>query len=600
MSIRLSHSEITSFCGHVLPLRLLADRDISHADITWASDSDAVALSAFCDECAVRDGVLLILNKIGQADVTASLDGITYTCRVTVRERRRASADEPMQYYIGDLHTHTTMIHRHEPFAERTTGLIADYLRYMKNENTMDFGVISDHGDVTNDRDFLLGFTDNEDLQPMHTVIFPGSESEVTVIEPDRFGLKHKNAGEIVVINAADYSGARSWQEFYDDFASSPLPVAFLAHPQVMGSDNNGLWNFCLHKNNTPELMRMVRAVEMGNGTDRGEQMLYEYTYSVALDNGFRVTTSGSSDAHEAPWGMAACPGKTIIMAPEKSYEMLLDALLENRAYASESGNVKLSVRVNGQNAPATLPPDSKYTFHAEFSTFREDPSAMPVQCQVISDYGLPLKVIEGEALRTLDFEIESDTARYFYLRLMDSEGRKTWSPPVWTGRPLDKYTEPRLIPIDKSTFLAFDEVSGRSAETLINENPLEAWISDCPTASVVIDMQKEHTVCAIGHFAENLKCTELRAAGIRSAELTAGFVSRYRISVSMDGENFHPCKSGILRIFGGEEIVTFPARRARFVQFDVLSTVGRESGWKQHADAGVRIGELTIFESEE
>ncbi len=600
MPVRLSQTEITSFCGHVLPLRLLSDTDISQADIRWSSDSDAVSIRSFDvgRPCSVRDGVLLVLQKIGTATVRAELDGNTYSCGVTVRERRRASVDEEMQYYIGDLHDHTSTIHKRELFAERTSGFIADYLQYVKDEALIDFCVISDHGDVTTERDFLRGFTDTEEMQPMHSVVFPGSESEATVIEEDRFGLTHKNSGEIVMINAANYAGTHTWQEFYDAFADSPLPAATLAHPQVLGFDGRGLWNFCLHKNNTPELKRMIRLVEMGNGTDRSEQMLYEYVYSVALDNGFSVSTSCSSDAHSAPWGFCACPGKTVIMAPEKSQEMFLDALLENRAYACESGNVKLHFTVNGKPAPAHLDVAERYSFHVECDFFREDPTTVPVQCQVISDYGLPLKTITGEALTKLDFVIESDSARYFYLRLVDSEGRKTWSPPVWTGRALDSGAAPKISPIEKSTFLAYDEISGKSAEPLLNENPLDPWGNGCMTASIVIDMQKEYEINAIGHYPAPIPTAEVRARKIKSADILAGFVSRCAVSVSTDGKNFRQCYSGIIRTFGGEEIITFAPVNARYVKFDALSTVGRESGWKAHADATVRIGELTVFEA--
>ena len=34
-----------------------------------------------------------------------------------------------------------------------------------------------------------------------------------------------------------------------------------------------------------------------------------------------------------------------------------------------------------------------------------------------------------------MTFEIPSDTASWFFLRLWDEEGRKTWSVPVFTGR---------------------------------------------------------------------------------------------------------------------------------------------------------------------
>ena len=63
MAIRLSQTSVTSFCGHVLPLSLISEADLSAADIRWESDSDVVAVRSFDvgRPCPVRHGVLLFL-----------------------------------------------------------------------------------------------------------------------------------------------------------------------------------------------------------------------------------------------------------------------------------------------------------------------------------------------------------------------------------------------------------------------------------------------------------------------------------------------------------------------------------------------------------
>ena len=105
-------------------------------------------------------------------------------------------------------------------------------------------------------------------------------------------------------------------------------------------------FEFALHGQNEG-ISRLMRCVEMGNGTDRNCNLLHEYAFSEALDAGFRVTTTCGSDGHRE-WGFKVCPGKTVIMASERSKEAFTDALMNNRAYASDSGNVKLRLLVNG------------------------------------------------------------------------------------------------------------------------------------------------------------------------------------------------------------------------------------------------------------
>lgn len=598
MNCKLSRNQIESFCGDILPLRLLSDTDIKNADIVWSSTSDAVMIRDFSKETefAFNNGILITLMHEGSAVVKATLDGNDYCCTVTVNKRRTVETNKKLNYYIGDFHDHTSKDHNHDSFAVRETELPIDYIKQVKEENKIDFGVITDHADVINPKDFYRGFTDTEECEPMDLIMFPGSESEVTVIEQDRYGLNRKNAGEIVYVNTATFSAATSWQQFYDALELSPFGVLVLAHPQVMGWDKNGIWNFSLHKNNAPKFKELLRGVEIGNGGLRGTNVLHELYYSVALDNGFKVSVTCSSDSHGPLWGYNCMPGKTIIMAPEKSKEMFLDALLNRRFYACESGNVKLYYTVNGYSAAKTLPLTNKYNFHIECSYFNEDATTIPIKCQIVSDGGKVIKTVENVDFSSVDFEIESNSASYFYLRLIDSEGRKTVSAPVWTGRKTTPTTPLSFEPIDKTDFTATDLCDGADASMLLNDNPEDIWTSGGTTAKILIDMKKEYCVCALGHYPARYLLKVLMAQGIEISDKAKEFPVEYKISTSTDGVNFKECASGIIRIFGSETIIDFEPHKARYVRFDVLSTTGKYSERKIYEDAKVSISELTVF----
>ena len=95
MPVKLSKSEIKSYVGNVLSLRLLSDENIENADIEWSVSGDAVSIRSFADdsEHPFRDGILLRFDKVGSAIVTATLDGNRYDCRVSVREMKKASSE---------------------------------------------------------------------------------------------------------------------------------------------------------------------------------------------------------------------------------------------------------------------------------------------------------------------------------------------------------------------------------------------------------------------------------------------------------------------------------------------------------------------------
>ena len=118
------------------------------------------------------------------------------------------------------------------------------------------------------------------------------------MIEEDRFGIPFKNSGEIVCVNSSQYRGTRSWEAFYKVMEEAPHAIGVLAHPYIAGHVVKGIWNFSLHKNNGPEFKRLIKGIESGNGGLRHANPINEYMYSLALDNGFRVSLTCASDCH--------------------------------------------------------------------------------------------------------------------------------------------------------------------------------------------------------------------------------------------------------------------------------------------------------------
>ena len=389
--IKLTRSEISSYVGDVIPLKLYSDMySLAGDGVSWHTEGDAVTVRGFekDPELPFEDAVMVALHKVGEAKVIARHRGKEYVCKIKVRERKRYPSDYPHNYYRGDLHTHTTRLHDHYKFNQRTSGFQEDQINFIKNQNLLDFGVISDHSIVMGyGFEFMRAFLTEEALRPMGPVMFPGSESGMTHIGEDRFGFKRNYGGELVVINADNHVNAFSWDEFLDAFKTSAEPVLIFAHPQTESFKYSN-WNFRFEEiRKYPELMKMARFMEMGSGAAMKANVLHEYAFSRALDAGFRITTSCGSDGH-GMWGYLICPGKTVIMAPEKTREAFVDAMRCARGYASESANVKLRWSINGCVAPADVPLTDTYNFKLELDYFEDRPDTEIVKLQVVSDGG--------------------------------------------------------------------------------------------------------------------------------------------------------------------------------------------------------------------
>ncbi len=611
MERKLSSSIISTYQGNVLPLRLLGGKPYSNDKIRWTCDNEnVVQITSFAKDMRggseFTDGILLTFLEVGEATVTASFGRKKYTCEIEVHERLRAESSKELRYFVGDMHDHTYNKHKRDLFCERGPEHwpINNYMRQMKECGRMDFAVVSDHSCVLNAAEFFRGYADAEDIGE-GVVYFPGGESQVTIREKDRFGVEHMHGGEIVLLNAVTYPDEYDWDEWFRKLKKSPFAFCIFPHPQGVGGSVPGIWDFYLQENNSKRFRDLFRLVETGDGGDRATNMINFYTYSVALDNGFHVSPTCSSDSHGSGggWGYDRFPGKTVIMAPEKSKEAFTDAILNNRVYATCSGNVKLFYSVNGKAAPTTLNNEGEYAFHVEASYFRMGEEDTHIKrCRVISDHGKTLVELENMG-DVFDFTVSAPEAHWFYLELIDKNGRFTWSCPVWTGKPFEKKKEKKLVPVDKKNVTCIDEVSGADASLVTNDDPMTPWRSENTTASLLFDLGNEESLSAFSFYPKWLTWTELmenNPENLKRDNLPPKkikeYPSKYRLSASLDGEDFKPVTSGIFRVFGGEETIRFDKTCARYLRLEILETVGKAWQQEKFADGNVVIGEITFW----
>ncbi len=592
--IKLSKTVISSYVGDVIPLSLEGEGIDKNSPVSWHAEGDAATIRTFSGdgEHSFDNGVLISLVKEGDGEIIAVFGGNEYRAAVHARPMKHASSEDELNFYVADMHCHTTDIHDIKEFARHEKSDISDLVDFVKDKDPIDATVITDHADVTNDYDFFRGFPLVEDCSS--PIIFAGAESEIMYTENDRLGILHRHSGELVTLMSAGYINCKTYDEFEREIALSPAPIGIFAHPHVVGYSTRGIWNFDFAKHNTDTMLHIMRGIETGNGGDNKENLLHEYAYSQALDAGFKVSVTQSSDSHGPVWGYDCLVGKTVIMAKEKSREAFHDAFRNNRFYACESGNVKISYRVNGKRAPATLPLSDKYDFEVDIGYFKEDSSTRPVRLQVISDYRLVVFETDSVANKMI-FEVESGTARYFYLKLIDCEGRKTWSMPIWTGREFDGLKSyDHLKPLDMSKFTAIS--GGRDAFVAINGDPFDSWMSEERHPSVVIDMGEAKEISALGCY-PHVVIRQNRPAGWNTRDEAKHIVSRFKVHVSLDGKDYTEVAAVTFQALGCEKIAEFATTKARFVKFEVLGNVGTDSYRENYKDVEAYIGNLTIFE---
>ncbi len=597
----LSKNQIFSFCGDVVCLKLKSDEDIERANIVWETDSDVVEIKEFQGDFSFNDGVLLVLRKEGEATVSATLDGEEYSCRVTVSERQKAAEGEAMNYYIGDLHVHTTMEHGDQAFYYRTESFPCDLIRKTQEDGRLDFTVVTDHGSIMYDKNFFQGFAEADECDNGELIVFPGSESEVSFLTKNIYGLPEVLCGEFVLLNASGFCFVDSFEKAEKIIARDPLPIVSIVHPQdTWNMKGQCIGGIDLTDERGEAWRNAVKLVEIGRGLDRGVIMLFEYAYSYALDNGYKVSPVSTSDYHGPEWGFDVCPGKTVILAPQKTKEHIIDAIYNNRVYATECGATKLHYTVNGYMMGSDIPLTNKYDFHVEIGSLRDDCDVKTVRCEVISDYRNKVKVIEGVDFSSFDFTIESDTARYFFLRIIHEDETKTYSAPVFLGRPYDEHLNcSDLTRLDKSGVVVASATS-EGAEALLNCDPTNPWYTDSESAEVVFDMGRVTELSALRLWEHYYGKPELEKQNELGVEFTAQFISEYlshfRVLLSTDGVNYDLVADRYMQKVYNGVYARFQRQSARYVKLELLNSIGNECGRSARKHAKIKLGEVDFY----
>ncbi|MBQ8911960.1 MAG: discoidin domain-containing protein, partial [Clostridia bacterium] len=210
------------------------------------------------------------------------------------------------------------------------------------------------------------------------------------------------------------------------------------------------------------------------------------------------------------------------------------------------------------------------------------------------TDRGITLLELENVG-EVFDFTVNAPDSHYFYLCLQDEKNRKTWSCPVWTGKPFEKKKEKKLSPLAKEKITVYDRLSEQEVPCLVNDDPMEPWITERGKADLIFDLGAETEFSALSHYPYWVEHSMMTKKWVEDHLYIQRVPSKYRISVSSDGESFKRVATGHFRIFGGEETIRFDKQKARYLRLEILSTAGKEWGSKDSLDSPLAMAEITL-----
>lgn len=341
-----------------------------------------------------------------------------------------AQEDAPAyNLYFGDLHAHTS-------FSDGVG--TPDEAYAMAIQGGADFMATTDHHYLLTEDAWELTKVIAEEYTSEDFVAIAGFEYFITGWgEINVFNYPEKDMG----IWDHGYNGLphqTALPAFYDTLSSNEGAVGLWTHPTWAYSKEFDDFD---HWSESRDVgIGMCEVHNYGNWEYYG-WIDDEPSFQKALDAGWHVMPTASSDTHAANW-IIGYECRTVLMAETLTLESLYDAMSACRGYATIDSNLRLSYELNGQVMGSVLAqPASSYVAEIHI----EDPDHVSSDditlVEIVSDFGEVVEALEcGDTTVDWTVTLPSGDASYFYVRISTAsnvpgeEGLTAWSAPIWTG----------------------------------------------------------------------------------------------------------------------------------------------------------------------
>jgi len=355
-----------------------------------------------------------------------------------VSSEGRTTPSTAYNIYFGDLHSHTGYSDGYGTPAEAYQSAI---------NGGADYYATTDHAHSLSGAEWAQTIADAANYSSPTFVALPGYEYWLMA-----------NIGEMNVFGCSVLPPAPATlgnqfvrlENFYDWLANqSSTTSAMWNHPNYMthGYPGGEFDNYAYYTAGRDLPINMYEICNWGSYVWQ-DDLNWESTYVNALDQGWHIMPTASSDTHATNWFASGYDVRTALLAPSLTAADLYDAMRACRGYATQDKNLRIIYTLNGEIMGSELSPaESTYTA----SIHIEDPDGVATDAvtmvEILSDGGA---VVASHSFNNdiVDWTValSSSTSHYYYVRVTTvsslvapavayGSGPTAWTAPVWTGR---------------------------------------------------------------------------------------------------------------------------------------------------------------------
>jgi len=351
---------------------------------------------------------------------------------------------QTLHHYFGNLHAHTSYSDGNQDSSTSGMTTPLQAFTYARQSSHIDFYGISEHNHNSAGMPSPVYY--QRGLQDANTATVDG---EFVAMYGMEWGVI-SNGGHMLVYGFDSLCG---WdfgtQEIYvpeGNFAKlfqvinrKPGSFAYMAHPQSSDYSNLFSQTFNAAADNAlvGTAMRSGPAFSTNTSYSNPASSNYLTRYNDALRLGYHIGPGIDHDTHNSVFGRQTA-GRLVVLAHLLNRAEIYNALRQRRFYASDDWNAEVYFSIQNQ------PMGSRITAagNPQLQVSVNDPdgenvSSITVYSGVSGSGSAPTQLTATNNSNTLTFthSISSGTEYYYYLYIIQSNGDKIWTAPIWYTR---------------------------------------------------------------------------------------------------------------------------------------------------------------------
>lgn len=351
-------------------------------------------------------------------------------------------ASQPFYTYFGNLHAHSSFSDGNKDDPTKTP---ADNYNFAKESMCMDFLGISEHNHTK------AGMSLSR-WQPGRNQAAAATTSSFLAMYGMEFGVIDDGGHAVIYgmdslmgweenqyqrfVARGNFNGAGGLFEKINDHGNNAF--VYLAHPEP--SDFNNIFNDVYSVQADQAVVGVALESGPANSTsvgynNPGSSMAFLNYYKILLSKGYHIGPAIDHDNHNMTFGRTART-RLAIIAPELNETAILQAMRQMRFYATQDCNAKISFSIEGQPMGSIM--------------LRSGPPQLSVQCETTSpitlvrlmsgtpgsgSFPVELANFSSGTINYTDVTLGNFNERYYYLEIMEADGSRIVTAPIWYTR---------------------------------------------------------------------------------------------------------------------------------------------------------------------